>query len=106
MKPRLLVLAAVVTALSPAVADAAPRWSAPVDVIPGSAIGISAPQALVSGATGKSLVLAGSGPDALMATGTAAGVFASAVPVATAGSGNVGLDSALGADGTVAVAWA
>jgi hypothetical protein len=106
MKPRLLVLAAVVTALSPAIADAAPRWSAPVDVIPGSAIGVSAPQALVSGATGKSLILAGSGPDALMATGTAAGVFASAVPIATASSGNVGLDSALGADGTVAVAWA
>jgi hypothetical protein len=106
MKPRLLVLAAVVTALSPAVADAAPRWSAPVDVIPGNGTGVSAPQALVSGATGKSLVLAGSGPDALMATGTAAGVFASAVPIATAGSGNVGLDSALGADGTVAVAWA
>jgi hypothetical protein len=106
MKPRLLVLAAVVTALSPAVADAAPRWSAPVDVIPGSGTGVSAPQALVSGATGKSLVLAGSGPDALMATGTAAGLFASAVPIATAGSGNVGLDSALGADGTVAVAWA
>jgi hypothetical protein len=106
MKPRRLVLAAVVTALSPAVADAAPRWSAPVDVIPGSAIGVSAPQALVSGATGKSLVLAGSGPDALMATGTAAGVFASAVPIATAAGGNVGLDSALGPDGTVAVAWA
>jgi hypothetical protein len=106
MKPRLLVLAAVVTALSPAVADAAPRWSAPVDVIPGNGLGAGAPQALVSGATGKSLILAGSGPDALLATGTAAGIFASAVPIATASSGNVGLDSALGPDGTVAVAWA
>lgn len=109
MKPRLLILAlAAATLVSPASALAVPRWSAPVDVIPGSgALGTSAPQALVSAATGTSFVLAGSGAEALLATGTVAGVFASATPIATApGGGNVGLDSAVGPDGTVAVAWA
>jgi hypothetical protein len=104
---KLLAVAVAVAALSPAAAaSAAPRWSAPVDVIPGSGTGVSAPQALVSGATGKSLVLAGSGPEALLATGNAAGVFASPAAIATGSGGAIGLDSALGADGTVAVAWA
>jgi hypothetical protein len=104
---KLLPVAVAVVALSAAgVADAAPRWSAPVDVIPGSATGVSAPQALVSGATGKSLVLAGSGPEALLATGNAAGVFSSPAAIATTSGAALGLDSALGADGTVAVAWA
>ena len=102
---KLIAVAVAVVALSPAAADAAPRWSAPVDVIPGNGIGTSVPRALVSGATGKSLVLAGSGPEALLATGNAAGVFSSPTAIASA-SGPVGLDSALGADGTVAVAWA
>jgi hypothetical protein len=99
MKP--FALALTLAALSPAAASAA-SWSAPVDVIPSPA---SAPTALVSGATGRSLVLAGSGNEALLASGTVAGVFGSPLPVAS-GTSAVGTDSALGADGTVAIAWA
>jgi hypothetical protein len=101
-----IVLAAL--AVVPASSSAATgRWSAPVDVIPGSgALGVSAPQAFVSGATGRSLIVAGSGVEALLAAGDGAGVFSSATPIATAPSGSVGVDSALGVDGTVAVAWA
>jgi hypothetical protein len=105
----LIVLAVVGVVAAPASALGA--WSAPVDVIPGAGgpgpVAVSAPQAHVSAATGKSIVLAGSGQDALLATGTAAGVFGGASPIASApGAGAVGLDSALGADGSVAVAWA
>jgi hypothetical protein len=98
--PKTLALALAVAALAPSTAGAA-SWSAPVDVIPAG----SAPNALVSGS--KSLVLAGSNGEALLATGTAAGVFASPVPVAgAAGASTLGLTSALGADGTVAIGWA
>ncbi|MCW2982586.1 MAG: hypothetical protein JWR63_156 [Conexibacter sp.] len=93
--------------LSPASAPAAPHWSAPVDVIPGGGPTgtTSAPRAFVS-PNGKSLVVAGSGNEALLASGSVAGVFASATPVATAPAGSsIGLDSAIGADGAVAVAW-
>ncbi|WP_445150967.1 hypothetical protein [Baekduia sp. Peel2402] len=103
MKPSVLAslaVAAAAAAAVPATAGAA-SWSAPVDVIPAG----SAPNALVSPATGKSLVLAGSGSDALLATGTAAGVFGSPVPIAS-GASALGLTSALGADGTVAIGWA
>jgi hypothetical protein len=101
MQLRLLPLALAALALSPAAASAAPVWSAPATVIPGTA---SAPQAFVS-PTGRSLVLAGSGAQALLAGGDAAGIFAPATPVATASGGTAGIDSAIGPDGTVAVAW-
>jgi len=101
LKPFALASLAVAAAAAvPATAGAA-SWSAPVDVIPAG----SAPSALVSPATGRSLVLAGSGSDALLATGTAAGVFGSPVPVAS-GASALGLSTALGADGTVAIGWA
>lgn len=104
MKRHALTLAAVV-ALSTATAAAADAasWSAPVDVIPSG----SAPNALVAPATGKSLVVAGSAGEAVLATGGASGTFGSPVPIAGApGGANVGVTSALGVDGTVAVAWA
>lgn len=104
MKPSLAVVLAV-AALSPAAsvsAASAASWSAPVDVIPNA----TAPNAYVSGATGKSLVLGTSGAEAVLASGTASGVFSSPVPVATVPSATgVGLTSALGGDGTLAVAW-
>jgi hypothetical protein len=111
MTIRALAVVAVAVGVCVAPASALGAWSAPVDVIPGAGgpgpIIVSAPQAHVSAATGKSIVLAGSGPEALLATGTVAGVFGGATPIATApGASAVGLDSALGADGTVAVAWA
>jgi hypothetical protein len=107
MQLRLLPLALAVAALalSPAAASAGAVWSAPATVIPSAGPSTtSAPQAFVS-PTGRSLVLAGSGAQALLAGGDAAGVFAPATPVATASGGTAGIDSAIGPDGTVAVAW-
>src|SRR6478735_7022305 len=98
MKLRPLPTALVVLALSPASAIAAPHWSAPADVIPSAGTGFaSSPRAFVS-SVGKSLVVAGSGNQALLAAGNAANVFASPTPVASAATGaTVGLDSAIGA---------
>jgi hypothetical protein len=106
MKLRPLPTALAALALSPATAFAAPHWSAPADVIPSAGASLnSAPRAFVSPA-GKSLVVAGSGSQALLASGDAANVFAAPVPVANAAAGaTLGLASAIGADGTVAVAW-
>jgi hypothetical protein len=106
MKARLLPISLAVAALLPASASAAQPWSAPVDVIPSpglAAIGNSAPEVFVAG--GRSLVAAGSGENALLARGSAANVFSAPITVGTVPGGNVGLDAAAAADGTVAVAW-
>src|SRR4051795_6675001 len=106
MKAHLLPLALISAALLPASASAAQPWSAPVDVIAApvaASIGNSAPEAFVAG--GRSLVVAGSGPQALLVRGSAANVFSTPITVATA-AGGVGTDAAVGPDGTVAVAWA
>src|SRR3954453_22779440 len=107
MKAHLLPLALISAALLPASASAAQPWSAPVDVIaaPGAEpIGNSAPEAFVAG--GRSLVVAGSGPQALLVRGSAPNVFPAPITVATATVGSVGTDTAVGPDGTAAVAWA
>src|SRR4051795_11687755 len=107
MKAHLLPLALISAALLPASASAAQPWSAPVDVIAApvaASIGNSAPEAFVAG--GRSLVVAGSGPQALLVRGSAANVFSTPITVATAAGGGVGTDAAVGPDGTVAVAWA
>jgi hypothetical protein len=109
MKPGPLPLALAVAGalLVPASsAVAAPHWSAPVPVIPGTGTDLSngAPQAFVAG--GRSVVVAGSGENALLARGSATNVFTDPLTVATAPGGNVGTDAAVGGDGTVAVAWA
>ena len=91
--------------LTPAAALAAPHWSSPVKIAgPADASGISPPQAFVT-ADGRSLAVFADGLRPALSVGTAAGSFAAPLALGNDATGTAGLDAALGANGTLAVAW-
>ncbi len=101
------VLTAVLALAAPAAASAAPSWSAPSSLAPAPASGLAAApaQAFVSGA-GRSLVVSSDGTAPWLAGGDRAGHFDARTALGTASDGAVNTDADLGADGTLAVAWA
>jgi hypothetical protein len=98
------VLAAAL--LTPATAFAVPHWSSPVKVAGPAAEppGITTPDAFVT-PDGRSLAIFGDGVRPSLSTGTVGGTFSAPAPLGSDVSGTSGADAALGANGTLAVAW-
>ena len=92
--------------LTPATAVAAPHWSSPVQVAPPGAgtTGISTPKAFVT-PDGRSLAVFADGLHPSIATGDVQGRFGAPSALGRDEAGSSGVDAALGADGTLAVAW-
>jgi hypothetical protein len=104
---RTLLLATLGAALlAPSSALAAANWSSPVRVAGPAADppGISSPRAFVT-PDGRSLAVFGDGLRPALATGGVAGTFGAPLALARDEAGSAGVDAALGADGTLAVAW-
>jgi hypothetical protein len=101
----LLGAALAAALLTPASAIAAPHWSSPVKVAGPAADppGIATPKAFVAG--GQSLAVFSDGLRPALATGTVAGAFSAPAALGADASGSGGVDAALGAGGTLAVAW-
>ena len=103
---RTLLLGALGAALiTPASALAAPHWSSPVRVAgPAADPGISAAKPFLT-ADGRSLAVFSDGLRPALSTGDVTGAFAPPLTLGRDEAGTSGLDAALGADGTLAVAW-
>ncbi|HMJ33353.1 MAG TPA: hypothetical protein VK501_05505 [Baekduia sp.] len=102
-----LVLAAVLAALLPASALAAPgRWSSPVTITPNGGPQLSATAEAFVTPQGRSLVLTSDGATPLLSVGDASGAFATPTPVGSGTDGLTQFDGAVGPDGSFAVAWA
>ena len=103
---RILTLITALIALAVPASAGAASWSAPAVLAPAPAgdTTAAAPLAFAAGAT--SLVVSSDGVTPWLARGDARGAFASPVPLAPAGAGSPAADADLGADGTLAVAWA
>ncbi len=101
------VLTAVAALAAPATTSAAPSWTSPTALAPAPAGGLSAApaQAFVSGA-GRSLVVSSDGTAPWLASGDAAGGFDARTSLGTPVDGTAAVAAGLGADGTLAVAWA
>jgi hypothetical protein len=102
-----LVLVAVLTALLPASALAAPgRWSSPVTITPNGGPQLSASAEAFITPQGRSLVLTSDGATPLLAVGDAAGAFGAPTAVGSPAEGLTQFDGAVGPNGSFAIAWA
>lgn len=96
---------AVLLALALPGSAGAAAWTSPATLAPPSADAAgAAPQAFVSGST--SLVVSSDGAVPWLSRGDARGAFGARTPLAPSGGSAPSVDADLGADGTLAVAWA
>lgn len=102
----ILAATALAALAAPAAASAAPSWTSPSTLAPAPSGGVAAPaQAFVSGA-GRSLVVSSDGTAPWLASGDRSGTFGARAALGTLADGTASVDADLGADGTLAVAWA
>lgn len=107
MRPRHLLPALIATALLPAAtAQAAGSWSSPERIAEPGTVLAPVPAGVFSAPDGRSLAVFSDAGRPWLATGTVRGAFGPPAALATDQAGAGAADAAIGADGTLAVAWA
>lgn len=107
LRPRHSLPALLTAALMlPASAQAAVSWSSPVRIAEPGSLVAPVPSGIFSAPDGRSLAVFSDAGRPWLATGTVRGTFGAPAPLATDQAGAGGADAAVGANGTLAAAWA